>query len=316
MTISVRVLVDEDADDYAALADAIEADHTTNFHLSAAEFLEVRREVGAVLEGAYDGDRLVAWSGYLPFPAHETGRPFLLAGDVHPAELGRGLGTLMAGRALAGARGRHAEESPQVRASFSIQGPSGRDDQADLLRGLGLEVSRYRFTMVAEGHPERAAFAPGYELVSFDAAHHELLCAAHNRAFADYPNHHPMAQETFDGFVVRAAHNRPELSWWLRDDTGAVAAYLFTQEYALPISGRRDGREAYIPYLGTLPAHRRRGLAGALIRHALHEHRHAGYATSSLEVDAANPTGALGLYERAGFAVVSRFDEYRLEDPA
>ena len=113
MTFSVRVLVDEDADDYAALADAIEADHITNFHLSAAEFLEVRREVGAVFEGAYDGDRLVAWSGYLPFPAHDTGRPFLLAGDVHPAELGRGLGTLMAGRALAGARGlRRLPEPP------------------------------------------------------------------------------------------------------------------------------------------------------------------------------------------------------------
>ncbi len=35
MTISVRALVDEDADDYAALADAIEADHITNFPASA-----------------------------------------------------------------------------------------------------------------------------------------------------------------------------------------------------------------------------------------------------------------------------------------
>ena len=61
-----------------------------------------------------------------------------------------------------------------------------------------------------------------------------------------------------------------------------VAAYLFTPEYAAPLSGIIDGRETYVPYLGTLCAY---------------------------EVDVHNPTGALVFYERAGFRTVARFDE-------
>jgi len=38
----------------------------------------------------------------------------------------------------------------------------------------------------------------------------------------------------------------------------------------------------------------------------------AGFDTSSLDVDTANPTGALGLYERAGYAVRYRQDNYTL----
>ena len=41
----------------------------------------------------------------------------------------------------------------------------------------------------------------------------------------------------------------------------------------------------------------------------------AGYVTASLNVDTANPTGTLGLYERAGFEQLYRQDFYRLEEP-
>jgi mycothiol synthase len=51
------------------------------------------------------------------------------------------------------------------------------------------------------------------------------------------------------------------------------------------------------------PDWRRRGLGGLLLATALQSYRTAGYAQSSLTVDTANATGALELYERAGFAV-------------
>ena len=35
----------------------------------------------------------------------------------------------------------------------------------------------------------------------------------------------------------------------------------------------------------------------------------------SLEVDAHNPTGALGFYERAGFRTVASFDECTIIEP-
>ncbi len=51
---------------------------------------------------------------------------------------------------------------------------------------------------------------------------------------------------------------------------------------------------------------RRRGLAAALVARSLVLLRERGLDSAVLGVDAENPTGALGVYERAGFAVVSR----------
>ena len=42
--------------------------------------------------------------------------------------------------------------------------------------------------------------------------------------------------------------------------------------------------------------------------------RWAGYQVASLNVDSANPTGALGIYERAGFRQRYRQDSYHLDE--
>jgi len=62
-------------------------------------------------------------------------------------------------------------------------------------------------------------------------------------------------------------------------------------------------REAYVGQVGTLRPWRRRGLAGLLLATALAAAGSEGYGRASLTVDSSNPTGALGLYERAGFVV-------------
>jgi mycothiol synthase len=49
-----------------------------------------------------------------------------------------------------------------------------------------------------------------------------------------------------------------------------------------------------------------------MLRHALVRYREAGFDESSLDVDSENPTGALGIYERAGFEVESRWTNYAL----
>jgi GNAT superfamily N-acetyltransferase len=62
---------------------------------------------------------------------------------------------------------------------------------------------------------------------------------------------------------------------------------------------------------------RRRGLAAALISRSLALLRERGMTSAALGVDADNPSGALGLYESAGFAVHERFCAWRrpMEDP-
>ena len=56
---------------------------------------------------------------------------------------------------------------------------------------------------------------------------------------------------------------------------------------------------------------RRRGLGAALVARSLVKLRERGMGAAMLGVDADNPTGALGLYERAGFEVHRRSTAYR-----
>ncbi len=56
---------------------------------------------------------------------------------------------------------------------------------------------------------------------------------------------------------------------------------------------------------------RKRGLATALIARSLELIKERGMAQGVLGVDAANPSGALGLYERIGFSVIERSSAWR-----
>ncbi|MEJ7719290.1 MAG: GNAT family N-acetyltransferase [Ilumatobacteraceae bacterium] len=68
-------------------------------------------------------------------------------------------------------------------------------------------------------------------------------------------------------------------------------------------SGRN---EVFLGQIGTLPSCRSTGAGRALLAAALAAWKAAGIDAASLGVDSENGTGALGLYERAGFAVTKR----------
>lgn len=58
------------------------------------------------------------------------------------------------------------------------------------------------------------------------------------------------------------------------------------------------------------PAQRGRGLALALLHESFRRHAARGLPATVLGVDAANPTGALALYEKAGMRVVEQFTRW------
>jgi ribosomal protein S18 acetylase RimI-like enzyme len=279
-------------------------------------------EAGFVLEGVFDEGAMVGWGGYKANAPAAGRQPFLLVGGVHPDHLGRGLGTLVAGRALAGARAVHASEAPTASATYAYRGEADRPGQTALLRSLGFTLSRYRFNMVADLDPDgvrarpRTVVPDGYDLLAFRRQDAEQLREAHNRAFAAYPNMHPAEARWWQSFLFDAPHARPALSFWLRArGSGGVAAYLASCEFGAPVSGLLGVREMYVPYLGVAPEQRGRGLGSWLLRRALEEYAAAGYDTASLEVDAENPDGALGLYERAGFRRLVTMEEWLVTDP-
>lgn len=316
MAITTRDLGAEDADALAALMRRIEDDHPTGFCLGAVEVRELMEgKADNVFEGGFDGDELVAYTALLPGRPDDTGLRILLFGDVDPARLDEGIGTLMLGRSLDRARAIRYAVAPEVRATVAATALAGREDQTDLVVGAGMRPRRHGFLMVAD-LDRRAAVAlpPGYSVTPFDPEAADELLQAHNAAFAGYPDRPDTGRDFWAMFVVNAAHARHALSAVARDGRGSVVAYVLAHEYAVTPSGG-PGPEIHVPYVGTLPAHRGHGLASGLLAEVMHRAGAAGYVTASLHVDAANRTGALGLYERAGFRQVYRQDTYVLEEP-
>lgn len=308
------------SDDAAAVADLmarIEADHPTGFSFSAEEVVELLRGMPSVAaEGAWDGRELVAYTCVVPQDPNADGQRLLLYGDVDPQRLGEGLGTTMLGRALGRARAIHARDAPGQPARYATQALAGREDQAALMRAAGMAPGRHSFLMVADltqALPE-SRLPDDVVVHAFDPAQAEELREAHNEAFGDYPGGTETGPEFWSSVMVQAPHARHELSFVARQAGGRVAGYVFVQEPAVAPSGRAPGREVYVAYVGTVPSQRGRGLGAGLLAHTVRACRDAGCTSASLNVDTANPTGALGIYERAGFSAVYRQDSYHLDE--
>jgi mycothiol synthase len=71
--------------------------------------------------------------------------------------------------------------------------------------------------------------------------------------------------------------------------------------------------EGWVKWLGVHPDHRRRGLAAALLSTAIAANARLGRPSVGLGVDTDSPTRAFDLYERLGFTVKYRADDYRLD---
>ena len=79
--------------------------------------------------------------------------------------------------------------------------------------------------------------------------------------------------------------------------------------------GQEVGGEGFVRQLAVHPSQRGRGLALALLHEGFRRNVARGLDAAILGVDAANPTGALSLYEKAGMRVHEQFTRWD-RDPA
>jgi ribosomal protein S18 acetylase RimI-like enzyme len=154
------------------------------------------------------------------------------------------------------------------------------------------------------------ALGPDYDRARWD----EPLRAAHNSAFADHWGSNPVSAAAWAHFRTGSRAFRPACSAAALTGDGEVVGYVMSYEYEADTAhiGRRD---LYIGTVGTIAAQRGRGIASALLAHVLKSARGLGYDTASLSVDSQNPTGALGVYARAGFRQHRREVTYVLPAP-
>ncbi len=116
---------------------------------------------------------------------------------------------------------------------------------------------------------------------------------------------------TADGWrhgTTGARSFRPDVSF-LALDGDEVAGYLLSHEYDAE-TAMTGVRECWIARLGTRPPWRGSGVATALLTTCLRAGQQQGFHRAGLNVDSANATGALSLYERCGFRTLHTWVGY------
>lgn len=299
-----------DAAAYAELLAAAETVDDTGEHYSAEDLeeelgdpnLDLDRDTWAISQ---DG-RLIAAGGVIGSTTTRETDIVHAFGVVHPDCRRRGIGTRLLALQLERAAALHGERHPTVPGLLSVSVPDHLPGAVALAGTAGLEPTRTFHEMERDLHTEAAepsGLSAPLRMVSWDPAREDEVRRAHNLAFGEHWGSTERDAQAWAQWFTGSRNFRPELTRLVLDGPGedaAVVAYLlgYYYEAAQAATGHCD---AYIGQLGTLPAARGKGAGTALLTHCLAAYRDLGYDTSSLGVDTANVTNALGLYERVGF---------------
>jgi mycothiol synthase len=117
-------------------------------------------------------------------------------------------------------------------------------------------------------------------------------------------------EQSFEDAWMHTREPFEQWKHWFRGDPVYDASLWFVAEVegeaaGIAICRRRETEPGlgWVSVLGVLRSHRQRGIGEALLRHAFAEFASRGFERVGLGVDAASPTGAVRLYERAGMHV-------------
>ena len=310
-------------DDAAAINDLLAAaesvDHTEEHYVLADVVEELGNQMIDLdhdwLVVERDGE-VVAHSRLMPRAVDSGVLKVGVDGCVHPDHRRQGIGSQLLPLMVARAREFVREHSVELRPLVVADTREDNRGLTVLLEREGLSARRWSFVMMVDllaPHTlERRVLPEGYTLSTWEGVDHDEVRAAHNAAFLDHPGFTPWSAEMWSQWVADSRNFRPALSLLVRDAEGAVAAYLQTSEYDA-VQAAIGVREAYVAKVGTLRAHRHRGIAGTLLWQALSDYRDAGFGRAQLDVDSENPTGALGIYQRAGFRAQQTWATFVLE---
>jgi mycothiol synthase len=323
--LTIRGATSEDAPALTALLQAADVVDQTELHEGLEDVEEMLAnpmvDLGKDWLVAERDGQVVASAELWPRAPSDGEVDLYVGGTVLPDHRAQGLGTLllqrMKERAVAYVAERSAELGAELRPRIRAETVSTNEGADGLLRAAGFVPRRFKMLMHADltsPLPPAPEIPAGYSLSTWEGADHHEVRAAHNLAFGGF--HYgftPWDEQMWRQWVQDSAALRPAMSLLLRDEHGAIAAYVQSSEYD-GVTEATGVREAFVAKVGTVPGHRRRGLAGLLLSQALSRYVDAGYAASTLDVDAENPTGALGIYQRAGYRERLRFALYELAE--
>jgi ribosomal protein S18 acetylase RimI-like enzyme len=170
--------------------------------------------------------------------------------------------------------------------------------QAGVLQSLGLEKVRPWWRM---DHPLARSELPtpvpveGYRLLDGTGVAKGSWAQMHNRSFADHWRFSPRTEEEL------IAGKPPELCLMAVTASSGEPAAVTLSQLETYSEDPRPQPVGLVSSVGTVPEHRRRGLATWLVAETLLRLQNAGAHYTSLYVDGLNETRAFDAYRKLGF---------------
>jgi ribosomal protein S18 acetylase RimI-like enzyme len=175
----------------------------------------------------------------------------------------------------------------------------------------GLRLARPWWRMdrgLSDGLPAVEPVA-GYELADGATVEPGSWGDTFNRSFADHWRFMPHSEEeVLDG-------KASDLSLMAVTSKGRHPAAITLSHVQTEAADARPVPFGLVRSVGTVPEHRRRGLAGWLVSESLHRLRRAGARTASLYVDGLNPQRAYDVYRKVGFEVAHEAEVWEATFP-
>ena len=233
-----------------------------------------------------------------------------LWGYVHPDHRRLGIGSALFEHNLARIAVRVPAEDPVGAVLLRAHAEEGQTGHEILLETHGFNPIRQFLLMRRagfEGIPD-APLPAGLELRPVAADQHRRIWEAECEAFQDHWGAHTFTEHDFDVTFGRSALDTSlwTVAWDGDEVAGVAQGWIWREENAT--LGIERG---WLEKISVRRPWRQRGLGRALTAAGLARLRDAGMSEAMLGVDAQNPTGALGLYERLGFEVEQRMIAYQ-----
>ncbi|MDQ3690979.1 MAG: GNAT family N-acetyltransferase [Chloroflexota bacterium] len=256
------------------------------------------------------GGEIVGWASREWVDTREGDlREYRVWGAVDPAHRRRGIGTALLEHNEQRARALAAAHDAGRTTVFGAWAADGRPGSI-LLDRSGYSVVRWFFDMVRPSLDDLpdVRLPDGFELRPAMPDQNAVIWRANREAFRDHWGGSDESEAAMHRFLD-APGTDPSL-WVIAWDGDEIAGGVINSIH--PEENEALGiRRGWLDSVFTRRAWRRQGLARALIARSLVLLRDRGMTSAALGVDADNPSGALGLYGEAGFAVDDRFTASR-----
>ena len=237
-------------------------------------------------------------------------REYRVDGRVDPAWRRRGIGTTLLRHNEELARKLAADRPTERKNAFGTWTGDTQPGDIALLRANGYEEIRWFFDMTRPNLDDIDVppLPDGLEIRPTTRENIHQIWRADVEAFRDHWGGGDDSDEALERYI--SSPNHDDTLWLIAWDGDEVAGGV--------INGIEHGENealglnrGWLHSVFTRRPWRKRGLASALIGRSLTLLRERGVTSAVLGVDADNPTGALALYERAGFEPSYRASAWR-----